>query len=105
MESAVGKGGDAQMHRATEQVTGLSRAYGSELEERSKIWTLWGAPATDCLIKKRKWIKTPLNRARSLEITGRDSHGGFEPPQYLLKRQKPRATSNSDFWYVLGTTS
>lgn len=40
MESALGKGGEAQKRRATEQVTGLSNAYGSELEERSKIWTL-----------------------------------------------------------------
>ena len=77
MESAVGKGGEAQMHRATEQVTGLSRAYGSELEDRPKIWTLRGALATDCLIKKRKWIKPSLNRAGSLVITGPDSHGGF----------------------------
>lgn len=77
MESAVGNGVPAEMHRTTEQVTGLSRADGSELEDRPKIWTLWGAPATDCMIKKRKWIKLSLNRARSLTITGPDSHGGF----------------------------
>lgn len=90
MESAVVKGEEAQMRRAMEQVTSSSRAYGSELEEMSKIWALWGAPAKVCLIKKRKWIKPSLNRVRSLTITDPDSHGGFYPPQYLLERQKHR---------------
>lgn len=84
------KGEEAQMRRAMEQVTSSSRACGSELEEMSKIWALWGTPATVCLIKKKKWIKPSLNRVRSLTIKDPDSHGGLYPPQYLLERQKHR---------------